>query len=51
MSNLFRLILSDSSINLKLVIIMNKNFVKIVFEILKAIVYALGGFFGGNALM
>lgn len=36
---------------IKILFIMEKSTMKIIYEIVKAIVYALGGFFGGNALM
>lgn len=36
---------------IKFIIIMNKKFLKVAYEVLKALVYALGGFFGGNAIM
>jgi len=47
----FRFIFFSSKCFIKFILVMSKKTVKVIFEVLKAIVYALSGFFGGNALM
>ena len=47
----FKFLVFDDSIHLKFLCIMNKKVLTVIYEILKAVIYALGGFFGGNALM
>ena len=47
----FRFIYSESKCFLKIVVIMSKKTKTVIVEILKAVIYALSGFFGGNVLM
>lgn len=51
MKRLISLTMSVTKCYLKIVVIMSKNATRILFEVLKAVVYALSGYFGMNAVM